>query len=317
VEKEFLQYFAQNVCLSAYQILSLHNNSRYNHPMVYKNVHTRVIRLYELNLIENVEKESERGAKYYRLSTGGIYNLIRKQRRLFIKIIKNVLQNYEDNIIFKMLLYPYLEKNTILHIYDTRLLSKICGYLYDCCEATEIALDSINNIDGRYISEEVFIWKDVPGIYKARLLNFLKRRFNLNWVDNAKIIKFADGKTIKIEYRNNSLLIVLNDEKTSAELRINRKKVYEFVVNRLDDNWLPVCAPGDTIKETYTKFFEVIVNSLVPNLIFTLALEALPDVGVGFEVLAQDNKFMKLLEKIKGQFDERYQLLTEGKRKRL
>jgi len=93
--------------------------------------------------------------------------------------------------------------------------------------------------------------------------------------------------------------------------------VYEFVVNCLDDNWLQVCAPGDTIKETYVKFFEIMVNSLVPNLIFTLALEALPDLGIGFEVLAQDNKFMKLLEKIKGQFDERYQLLTEGKRKRL
>jgi hypothetical protein len=142
--------------------------------IVYKNVHTRVIRLYELNLIENVEKESERGAKYYRLSTGGIYNLIRKQRRLFIKIIKNVLQNYEDNIIFKMLLYPYLEKNTILHIYDTRLLSKICGYLYDCCEATEIALDSINNIDGGYISEEVFYLERRSGCIQSQAIKFSK-----------------------------------------------------------------------------------------------------------------------------------------------
>ena len=79
----------------------------------------------------------------------------------------------------------------------------------------------------------------------------------------------------------------------------------------------PVCAPGDTIKETYAKFFEVMVNSLVSNLVFSLVLEAVPGVGVGFEVLAQNNKFMKQLEKIKGQFDERYQLLTEGKRKRL
>ncbi|HET7390103.1 MAG TPA: hypothetical protein VFJ51_04705 [Nitrososphaeraceae archaeon] len=78
--------------------------------MVYKNVYKRVIRLRDLNLIEKVEKESRHEAIYYRLSTGGIYNLIHKQRRLFVKLLKKVLQNYEDNITFKTLLYPYLEK---------------------------------------------------------------------------------------------------------------------------------------------------------------------------------------------------------------
>jgi hypothetical protein len=256
VENEFLQYFAENPSLSAYQIRSLHS-SKHNKLMDYKNVHTRVKRLDDLDLIEkvekkNIKKESNHGAIYYRLSAGGIYNLIHKQRRLFVKILKKVLQNYEDNIIFKTLLYPYLEKDTILNIYDTRLLSKVCGYLYDCCEVTETALDSINNVAGEYNKEEVFIWKDVPGVDNSRLLNFLRQRFYLNWLDKADIKKSEDDNTIRIRYRSNCLSIILNDKKTSAELIINHKKVYDFVVNPLFDDWLSIGAPGETVKETYT-----------------------------------------------------------------
>jgi hypothetical protein len=252
-------------------------------------------------LIEKVQKESKHKAIPYRLSIGGIYNLIHKQR-FFVKLFKKVLQNYEDNIIFKTLLYPYLERNTIFQIYDTRLLSVVCGYLYDCCEATETALDSINNVAGEYNKEEVFIWKDVPAVDNARLLTFLKRRFNLNWLDKAEIKKFEDGNTIMIRYRAKSLSIMLNDKKTSAELKINRKKVYEFVVNPLPDGYLSIGAPGETVKATYTKFFEGMVSSLVSNLIVTLALGAIPGLGIGFEALAQDNRFMRLLEGTENKF---------------
>ncbi|HET7392046.1 MAG TPA: hypothetical protein VFJ51_14605 [Nitrososphaeraceae archaeon] len=201
-----------------------------------------------------------------------------------------------------------------MNIYDTRLLSKVCGYLYDCCEATETALDSINNVAGEYNKEEVFIWKDVPGVDNSRLLNFLRQRFNLNWLDKADIKKFEDDNTIRIRYRSNSLSIILNDKKTSAELRINHKKVYEFVVNRLFDDWLSIGAPCETVKETYTKSFEGMVNSLVSNLIVTLALGAIPGHGIGFEALAQDNRFMRLLGETENTFRKQYdELLAASK----
>src|SRR5918992_438364 len=112
VEEEFLKYFAENLYLSAYQVRSLHNSRQklwiYKHtqkqepnPMIYKNVHKRVKRLYELKLIEKEEKEFKHRAIYYRLSTGGIYYLIHNKSREFITLLQNVLQNHSDNIIFK------------------------------------------------------------------------------------------------------------------------------------------------------------------------------------------------------------------------
>jgi predicted transcriptional regulator len=80
VQKELLLYFAENPCLSAYEI-----HSRYKKTKYYKNVNKPVRQLHELGLIEKVQKESiQKGSKHkaipYRLSTGGIYNLIHKQR---------------------------------------------------------------------------------------------------------------------------------------------------------------------------------------------------------------------------------------------
>ena len=56
-----------------------------------------------------------------------------------------------------------------------------------------------------------------------------------------------------------------------------------------------MCAPGETVKETYTKFFEGTVNSLIPNLIFALAWKLYLDL-VGYEILSHDTKFMQLLQ---------------------
>jgi hypothetical protein len=317
VEEEFLKYFAENSHLSAYQVRSL-RNSRQNlwiykrtqkqepNPMVYKNVHKRVKRLYELNLIEKEEKQYERGAIYYRLSTGGIYYLIHNKNLEFINLLKKVLQNHSDNIIFKIFLDLYLKRDTLLQIQSTSRISRICSYLHECCEATERAIESINRSSTGHLVEQVFLWQDVPGVDNHRLINFLKRQFGVNWLQNAEIIKFHDGNTIKISHGSNSLLIKLNDNKDKAILTINRKNVYEFTFSPS----LEVLYRGQPIKEFEANSLVFSIKSLVANLVFALALEGFA-IESDIKALAQDKKFMGLLSDNKQKLDDSYQKLVE------
>jgi hypothetical protein len=317
IEEEFLKYFAENSYLSAYQVRSLHNSRQklwiYKHtqkqepnPMIYKNVHKRVKRLYELKLIEKEEKWSEHGAIYYRLSTGGIYYLIHNKNLDFINLLKKVLQNHSDNIIFKIFLDPYLNRDTLIQIQSTSRISRICSYLHECCEATERAIESINRNSHGHLVEQVFLWQDVPGVDNDRLTEFLKEKFKVNWLQNAKIIKFPDGNTIKISHGSNSLLITLNDKRNKAIMTINRKMEYEFTFSRL----LEVLYRGQSIKEFEANSFPLSIKLLIANLVLALALEGFA-IESDIKALAQDKKFMGLLNDNKQKFDQSYQKLVE------
>ena len=123
--------------------------------MIYKNVHSRVKKLHKLNLIQAVEKESDHAAKYYRLSIGGLYNLIYKRRKSFLRLFKRMLENHGDNIIFNTFLYPYFNRATMMESTLSLIsFSKVCSYLYDCCDVTETELDSIKSANPFLLQEE-------------------------------------------------------------------------------------------------------------------------------------------------------------------
>jgi hypothetical protein len=277
----------------------------------YKNIHHRVIILRDLKLIEEVEKQSNRGAKYYRLSVGGIYYLIHDQMTIFMSLIKEVLQNYCNNIIFNAFIFPYFMPSTVLGVKDTNIISKICIYLHDCLVEIERLLKFINN-PNRF-TEEVFIWQDVPGLDNIRLVDFLKRKFNLDWIDNAEITKFEDGKTIKISKRSNSVLIKLAEE-NRAVLTINRGNPYELMVTHHTPEWLAVGDPSMTVREFEIRFSTSRLDSLLSSLIGELVL------GVGHlsesdsQLLSQDLKFMRSAKITKEIINYNYQKLIFHKK---
>lgn len=318
VEEEFLIFFAENPYLSAYQVRSLHNSPQnlwiYKrihkqevNPMDYKNVHKRVKRLYELKLIEKEGKESGRGAIYYRLSTGGIYYLIHNKSREFFGLLRNVLQNHSDSMIFKIFLDSYMERDTILQIKSTSRISRICSYLHECCEATERAIESINRSSIGHLAKQVFLWQDVPGVDNHRLIDFLKQKFDVDWLEKAEIIKSDDHNTIRISRGSKSIKIKLNDEKDKAILIINRKKEYEFTFL---SRTLEVLYRGQPTKEFEANSLPLSIKSLAANLVFALALEGFA-IESDIKVLAQDKKFMRLLSDNKQKFDDSYQKILE------
>ena len=69
---------------------------------------------------------------------------------------KGIFENYGDNILFDSILYPYLKRDTVIHLTEIKMVSAVCLFLYECCKAIEHAIESINT--QKYVMEQVFFW---------------------------------------------------------------------------------------------------------------------------------------------------------------
>ena len=84
--------------------------------------------------------------------------------------------------------------------------------------------------------EYLFSWNDVPGKDSNRLLNFLKRNVDTNWVKDAEInntkIKKTDNFNITVKKGKNLLTLKLNekDEKITIKTDDDKTNVYECIV---------------------------------------------------------------------------------------
>ncbi|MCD4668951.1 MAG: hypothetical protein K8S14_00750 [Actinomycetia bacterium] len=84
----------------------------------------------------------------------------------------------------------------------------------------------INYLDGVYL----FSWDEVPGNDSNELIEFLRQKISFNWVDTAKIEKIDKGKAIRISSLENHFSLILNDEKTKVNLKIDDDRIYELMV---------------------------------------------------------------------------------------
>ena len=83
---------------------------------------------------------------------------------------------------------------------------------------------------------DVFIWEKVPGDDTDKLIEFLKRNFNLSWIDRAEIKKEAHDDVITISDHDNELKIKLDNSKSKAMLSIGDNDLYEFDVKTNPQN---------------------------------------------------------------------------------
>jgi hypothetical protein len=77
----------------------------------------------------------------------------------------------------------------------------------------------------------LFSWDKVPGTDSAKLQKFLKEDRNIDWVENAKILKSIDGKTIFISKDKKSAEIIIDTEEEKATLKIGDETQYLKVKN--------------------------------------------------------------------------------------
>lgn len=123
---------------SSYKIFSLLKKA--GQPMDYKNVNKRVRRLQELGLIKETKAKGEsiHNAKFFSLTSEGIFYLLTQWQPISWKW----LIEYKNNLILKVLLYPYFEENTIKPFI---VLVEIGRYLRECCHLLLLATDVMQN----------------------------------------------------------------------------------------------------------------------------------------------------------------------------
>jgi len=339
IEREFIQLFAERPYLYKGEISTLHNSRlrpitskyiptkikrSYKKPMKPEKVLMRMKKLHDLKLIETFEKVSNRHRKYYTLSKGGIYYVIGNGISIHGQLLKPLLRNHPENIIFKTFLYPYFESNTLLKITDFDvasatslitfgiLISRISAYLNRCCNETEIALSSLSSInkgsDAPHF-RNIFVWQRVPGDNDAHLLHFLKQKFDFNWIANDKleIAKSEDRHTIWISHRSNVISIKLSKKIDSAIIKNKGKKISELPVLVVDDElyvvgYLDPEGKKQMLEGIVTDFKNYLISSVSTLILaITLDLQVLPELYR--VILSEDATFIQALSRVKEEFD--------------
>jgi hypothetical protein len=158
------------------------------------------------------------------------------------------------------------------------------------------------------VVQQVCLWNDVHerGEDNYRLIDFLKHKFNFNWLDNnVDVSKYSNDSTVRLSKGSNRLLIKLNEEKTEATMTVNGKEIYKFSISPN----LEIQYRGQTIEEWSVFFFFKRVESLAADLVIALGLRAIMESDI--KALSQDEKFMRALEENKKKLDERCRKLDE------
>jgi hypothetical protein len=96
-------------------------------------------------------------------------------------------RNYIGCDLFKIFLYPYFKKETLLAIGST-LLWDLFNYLSTCCHSIERKLKYSKHADIP-VTERIFSWNKIPGEDNDALLSHLKQIFNLESVNRSDIKK--------------------------------------------------------------------------------------------------------------------------------
>lgn len=86
-----------------------------------------------------------------------------------------------------------------------------------------------NKYLNQFLSAYLFSWDEIPGTDSEILIEFLKRKFRIGWVETAKIEKIEDGNTIRVSTDENYLLLGINNEKTKVNLKIDDNRTVEFI----------------------------------------------------------------------------------------
>ncbi len=85
-----------------------------------------------------------------------------------------------------------------------------------------------------------------------RLLNFLKQRYRLSWLEHAAIAKSGDNNSLWIRYNANYVSIKLDKDKKTGTMKIRDKtkeNEYEVIVKAFSADFLSVRVPIMSTKE--------------------------------------------------------------------
>jgi hypothetical protein len=123
--------------------------------------------------------------------------------------------------------------------------------LYECDirSVEQLAVLKVNKVNGY-----LFSWDEISGNDSGRLIEFLKRNYNIDWVETAKIEKI-DDRTIIISNEKKSLLLKLNNKKTIVNLIIDDVRTDVFIA-KIESDKLNIYVNGNSQDDCLEKNVE-------------------------------------------------------------
>lgn len=86
-----------------------------------------------------------------------------------------------------------------------------------------------------YLKNYLFSWDEIPGNDSIRLINFLKKKFCIDWIKTARIEKIEYDKTIKVSTEKNFLLLSLNIDRSKLNIEIDDNRTDKLIVKTEND----------------------------------------------------------------------------------
>ena len=332
-----LYQFATSKSLSTYQVFSLLKKTMYKSE--YKNVYKKVQNLLSLNLIEKLPKtldNIEHGAIYYKITSIGIFYLMENmQSGLDLEILKH----HGEDPFFKVFIYPYFDRETLIHLKFDHIKHEIFTYFKSCCRIFKSLFQYLESIDkdkGTYSWVE--FW-DALTLYrneddeKERFISILRDRFNLKWLASIAKIEKVDEYTITISHNNRVLYLKLNEPKTKAVLSYRNKSLYEYIIRPLDekepdhDIMIEAFEPKnveqalkDKEEEVSIEIYENVENLSISLLKYCVRRYQFTNAERGrnedITNIANDTKFMKVLESAEEKYNKYFSTFKEFCRKK-
>lgn len=319
LQNRILQFIGDNYIISGADIYKKFSFKK--KAIDYSNANKYLRSLNGLGLIE-IDKErtedrirNKNREKYYKLSKHGIYTLIVSNENLPFNIVKNVIMNHKDHILFGFFVFPYIESETLLKITDSIIFSRIFSYLHECCKRIDELIRAIRhtyNQKNGYLTDQLFIWDNVPKVEydTERLRAFLKARFKWDWLEKAQFKKTPGGRGIEVSYEMKSILINMDSYSTKAILRFRGKILYEFIIRQGIDIQIVDIPTDSRVVVQHVLIFLIFCQARVVELIFSI-LSQYGARSAAVQYLSEDEKFLKALARAKRGFEKRYKFFTK------
>jgi phage tail-like protein len=118
----------------------------------------------------------------------------------------------------------------------------------------ESSIDRLDMISGlfhpgfTFLFDYLFRWEEIPGNDNERLVEFLIKKYSIDWVKTAKIEKIENGKTIRLTYKKNYLTLELNNETKEVNLRIDDNRTEKFLI-RMENRKLNVYLFNENVRD--------------------------------------------------------------------
>jgi hypothetical protein len=219
IQQQILLLYIKNEYLTVYQYWKQINEDQ---KLSYKNIHKHVQKLYSLKFLQKKGNVGKHGSVFYKLSSFGIYFLLRKEKNLNLSDAKILFEHHKNDILFETFLYHYFQKDTIVKIMknDDRVFSYVLHYLNQCCNEIYLFLNIMKIIensrgDPQKLFTELFRSDKRPIHFEIKeLFNYDKGHIEFKLDEKSKKVFIKRGNRIitRVSIEQNP------SEETSLEL---------------------------------------------------------------------------------------------------